>query len=88
MSYCACEYGYCDIYEEIKRKANKNHVCDCCRECIEKGDEYFAINTLYDGEWSNLKVCDCCMEDGKNLRRLGFCFSWSDLEDVLREAYG
>ncbi len=49
------------IYNEARRKANKNHNCSECDREIKKGESYFSISGLWDGKWSNYKYCQHCI---------------------------
>jgi hypothetical protein len=52
----------CEIYREsIVNKSRKDHQCNICRETIPKGSTYKSINSLFDGEFTETKVCDHCI---------------------------
>lgn len=51
-----------DIYrEQMIKKSRKDHQCDICRETIPKGSSYKSINSLFDGAFTETKVCEHCI---------------------------
>jgi len=64
---CSCDYddgNYAAIYDCKERKALKEHKCYECGEVIKKRETYYYYSCLYDGEWSNWKVCKICKAIG------------------------
>lgn len=55
-----CADSYCDVYNEIGRKARKEHECCACHETIRKGERYVVISSLFDGKWATDKQCLRC----------------------------
>lgn len=60
-----------DSYEEIPRKARKEHKCDACKELIPVGVTYTRVYTLYDGQKETIKRCVRCQMMHEHLRKRG-----------------
>lgn len=41
-------------------KARKVHQCDECRNEIEKGENYWRVAGIWEGEFSHYKICGGC----------------------------
>lgn len=51
-----------EIYrEQMIKKSRKDHQCNICRETLPKGSTYKSINALFDGSFSETKVCEHCI---------------------------
>ena len=59
---CDCEMP--TVFNESKRKAKKQHTCCECDRFISKGESYFMLQGLWDGQWRNYKQCVDCHEIG------------------------
>lgn len=63
---CGCQDDYCDFdngpecYQEIWRKARKDHKCCECYRDIKKGEKYQYISGIWDGRPSSFKTCKQC----------------------------
>ena len=57
---CSCDLESCDIYNERKVKARREHRCAECREPIKTGQKYIYLKSLYDGVWTTTKRCIPC----------------------------
>ena len=57
-----CYYydDFADIWEESHPKARKQHKCIECRLPIFSGETYLSIKSLYDGSWTQDKLCSGC----------------------------
>lgn len=51
-----------DIYEVIKRKARKAHVCCACFQTIKPGDLYHSHEFLFEKEWYRQPACGACQD--------------------------
>lgn len=60
---CDCEMP--KVFNESKRKAKKQHNCCECDRPILKGENYFMLQGLWDGQWRNYKQCSICHDIGK-----------------------
>lgn len=74
MSYYA-EESYA-VYEEIQRKANREHRCDACGAVISKRERYTSVHIVYDGA-STVKRCARCQAMHLHLREL--CLARGDM---------
>ncbi len=63
----SCDETY-DVYQEVERKARKEHRCSACQEVIPKGRRYFAISMVFDGSAESLKRCFRCQSLHLHLR--------------------
>lgn len=63
-----CPLSECDdyatVYETVQRKARKEHVCCECRDPITKGTLHEYTTMLFDGAWSDYRMCLVCREIG------------------------
>lgn len=57
---CSCDYEKPSFYREVKRKSRKVRQCCECRHQINEGEEYYSIDGVWDGSWSNFKLCISC----------------------------
>ena len=58
-------------YEELLRRARKEHCCDACKETIRVGDRYARIFIRdSDGQADTIKRCLRCQELHEHLRSL------------------
>ena len=79
---CDCEMP--DVFNESKRKAKKKHECCECSQTIFKGDHYFMLQGLWDGQWKNYKQCINCSEVGHKLTAsTNGCYPLGDLIQEL-----
>ncbi len=62
------------VYSSYDRKARKEHKCSECKGIIKKGEKYHYISGLWNGEWSEFKICIPC----NNIAR-DFCPGGYDL---------
>jgi len=44
------------------KSSRKTHVCNFCYCIIPIGEKYRRFSTVWEGEWSHSKQCDCCHE--------------------------
>ena len=63
---CYCDLEPCDVYNERRRKANKEHRCAECHKTIRKGQTYIVLNSLFEGVWSTVKRCIQCQQIGRD----------------------
>lgn len=59
---CYTYDGVCDIFIETEPKARKEHTCSECRLPIEKKEQYYRLETLYDGSWETSKLHLSCKD--------------------------
>lgn len=60
-SACYCgDLDPCRILNSKRRKARKEHACECCGETIQKGQLYVCIDALFDESWWSGKRCIQC----------------------------
>lgn len=79
---CDCEMPV--VYNDSKRKAKKLHVCCECDRQINKGDNYFLLQGLWDNQWKNYKQCQSCHEIGKKYQDKTFeCYPLGELIQEL-----
>jgi hypothetical protein len=58
---CSCDTETCDVWDVVHPKARKAYRCDeCYRDCIQPGDVYQRIGSLYDGSWATYRICLRC----------------------------
>lgn len=50
----------CEVWREHKRKARKEHQCDCCRRTIKPGETYLVHFSLFEGDVTSDKCCEEC----------------------------
>jgi len=50
------------VYDEVRRRARKEHTCCECRQTINKGDPYFEISGLWEDRWCRFRQCEECHE--------------------------
>jgi hypothetical protein len=58
----------CDVYDERRITARKDHECDACDATIAKGLTYWRIGILFDGRWEAVKRCERCQAVHVHLR--------------------
>lgn len=51
---------FCKVWTQTRRKAAKEHRCQCCGTRICRGERYLVTKSLFDGEWSTEKMCRKC----------------------------
>ena len=86
--FCSCDSGdYCDVYDRKTRKSRKEHICSECEEKIEKNETYEKIDTLFDGYWSHMKICQYCWHDLQILKSIGMCPELGELKEAWAEAW-
>lgn len=81
-----------DVYLERDVVARKDHRCRACRETIARGDRYYRISIVFDGEASTVKRCVKCQAIHLHLRELGgygtpYGDMWPDEELNCGEEY-
>src|SRR5690349_3319646 len=60
MSIDTCDGEPCVVWDRRKRRARKEHVCECCNETIERGHLYATHFMVYDGTQEFIKRCLRC----------------------------
>lgn len=73
---------YPDVYRESKPIARKVHKCDECRCVIPKGQRYFYIWGVWDGEaqtYKNHLACHRFRERYNNHLQVNLDFSWEEV---------
>lgn len=50
----------CDVWNETRRRARKEHRCDSCRAAITPGRLYVVTSMVFDGYASSEKSCLRC----------------------------
>lgn len=48
------------MWERTKRRARKDHTCECCHEVIPRGHRYATHFLVYDGTTDYIKRCLRC----------------------------
>lgn len=89
MSVC-CPLSECDdyatVYSTSRRRARKEHACCECRDPIAVGQEHEYISMLFDGAWSDHRLCLLCSEIGDHFacgRGRTLETLWEDLEQYF-----
>ena len=54
------DYEMPSAFWESRPRARKAHECDECRNEIEKGEVYWRVSGVWDGEFSHYKMCGGC----------------------------
>ncbi len=80
------DYDSATVSETVIRKAAKEHVCEECRQAIQRGDRYEYHRSLFDGYWSTIKTCLPCRNVRRGLVRSGYLVS-GELWQWVHEAY-
>jgi len=79
---CDCEMP--DVFDESKCKARKGHKCCECRSAISRGESYFILQGLWDGQWRNYKQCVNCNSIGHKYQNITHeCYPLGDLIQEL-----
>jgi hypothetical protein len=82
---CDCsDFDAPAVYEEVTRRARKQHRCGECRGLIKPGERYEEIRCLWEGQWSAHKTCVTCSVIGRTL--LG-CYGFGGLAKCLSEDF-
>jgi hypothetical protein len=82
------DYDEPEIFEGAFIKSRKAHTCFECRNKIEKGEFYFRVKGLCDGDWFKYAICDDCETIGNWLvysQREQWVFG--ELNEILKEIY-
>lgn len=53
---------YPQAFQQLTRKANKQHKCCECHQTINSGEEYEYCSGIWDGEPHSFKTCTTCVE--------------------------
>lgn len=53
----------CDVWNESRPRARKEHVCSSCAGPIRPGETYLRVSMVFDGTGSTSKACPSCTED-------------------------
>lgn len=67
-----CDDSY-DVYHEVRVFASKEHECDAvmCDEPIRKGDPYWRVSVVFNGQAETIKRCIRCQTIHEHLRDRG-----------------
>jgi hypothetical protein len=60
---CDIDFDPCDVWRETRRKARKQHTCDCCGGTILPGTHYVSHFSLFEGDTTSEKICAACDAD-------------------------
>jgi hypothetical protein len=60
---CFYDTEPCEVYNQTRRKARKEHVCDECRDPIRRGNHYDEITGIFDGSPFRYRICLVCRLD-------------------------
>lgn len=58
------------VYDERFPRARKEHKCDACGDCIQRGDRYTRVGIVFDGEAYSVIRCLRCQTIHEHLRTL------------------
>jgi hypothetical protein len=84
---CDCSVDTPSIYEEVKRRARKQHKCSECGWTIEPASQYVKISGLWDGEWTHSKQCLSCNEIGDRfVQETDCCYAIGQLYSELQDS--
>ena len=88
-----CAYDYdesCipEFFNEIQRKAKKEHKCGECRRTISPKEKYISISGKWDGEVNTHKICSHCEIATKLLMRECGGYLFNQVRDDLQEHIG
>lgn len=80
-----------DIYEEVDRRARKDHECCGCQSIINRGKIYTVVSGLLcNGEFFRHKICLLCRKAmdfiNEKVGTEGFFISFEDMTDDIIEA--
>lgn len=82
---CDCEMP--TVFNESQRKAKKQHTCCECDRTIPKGESYFMLQGLWDGQWKNYKQCSTCHEIGNKYKdETNECYPLGELIQELHNS--
>jgi hypothetical protein len=77
---------YPEMYNEIERKARKQHMCCECFNPILKDSVYYDISGMWDGEFDRMRAHKDCHEFYRMLNEQSFTgepYSFCELIDVI-----
>ena len=80
---CGCDEP-ADVFNTTIQKARKPHKCLECGHTITPGQEYKRIKMLFDGFWSDDRICERCDDLQAAFADLGYCYSVGE----FFESYG
>ena len=60
---CFWDTEPCEVYDQRRRKARKDHVCSECRNPIRRGNLYDEVTGIFDGSPFRYRICLTCRLD-------------------------
>ena len=78
-----------ELFRETKPKARKEHKCGECYRTIEKGERYNRYSVMYEGDFSEHKMCKDCNSVAESYFN-AFIFGevWEYVRNEIDECYG
>lgn len=64
------------VYNEVCRRARKDHTCDACEETISTGHRYMRVGIVFDGKGESVKRCLRCQAIHDHLKEMGKGDTW------------
>ena len=81
---CECDLDSPAIFEQVARKASKQHKCCECKRLIEPAETYIVTSGLWEGKWSHYKHCsECELLANKFMKETECCYSLGSLYSEL-----
>lgn len=88
MSYdCFCDYDPPHFYNNVRRKARKQYLCEECRGPILPGEAYECVTGKWDYGVETFRTCDRCVDLRTWTKNNVPCLCWAhgNLHEDCRE---
>lgn len=83
---CSIDLDPCEVWQERKVTARKDHRCSCCGGRIKSGEVYVRHFSVFEGDVSAEKACGACEEMRRDfLAEHGTCGSPGYMQTLLEE---
>lgn len=84
---CSIELEPCEVWQERKVTARKDHRCSCCGGRIRAGEVYVRHFSVFEGDVSAEKSCAACEEMRRDFREEhhGTCGTPGYMQTLLEE---
>lgn len=69
----------------VKRKARKAHKCDECRRIIAPGERYEYTTFMWEGDFTEHKICDRCQVGADWLIKNCGGFIYQEIDEEIEE---
>jgi len=81
---CSCQdFVQPEFFNEVERRARKEHRCTECGQPIVAGEQYFYTSAKWDGVVCSVKTCKPCAQI-----RDDYCGPYSSLREYIIELLG